>query len=95
MREYGPEDEPDDVRGEPSGHFVVLSGYDKKRRKVLVSDPTHPNPLADAPNYPVNIDRLLCSILLGILTYDANLLIIEPVRGRQKREHHARTDRRR
>jgi hypothetical protein len=95
MREYGPDDEPDDVRGDPSGHFVVLSGYDKKRRKVLVADPTHANPLADAPNYPVHIDRLLCSILLGILTYDANLLIIEPARGRQKREHHARTHRRR
>ena len=27
-REYGPDDTPDDVRGFPAGHFVVLTGYD-------------------------------------------------------------------
>lgn len=78
MREFGPNDEFDDVRGEPSGHFVVLCGYDKERRTVLVADPLHPNPVSDTQSYEVDIERLLCAILLGVLTYDANLLILEP-----------------
>jgi len=77
-REYGPHDEYDDVRGEPAGHFVVLCGYDKKGRKVLVADPYLPNPLGKRQHYAVTIDRVICAILLGVLTYDANLLIIEP-----------------
>ena len=77
-REYGPHDEYDDVRGEPAGHFVVLCGYDKKARKVLVADPYLPNPLGERQHYAVTIDRVICAILLGVLTYDANLLIIEP-----------------
>jgi hypothetical protein len=83
-REHGPRADYDDVRGEPSGHFVVLCGYDPKERKVLVADPFLANPVADGQTYEVNIDRLLCAILLGILTYDANLLIIEPA-GKPRR----------
>jgi hypothetical protein len=78
MREYGPKDDFDDVRGEPAGHFVVLCGYDKLRHTVLVADPLHPNPVSDTQLYEVNIERLLCAILLGVLTYDANLLILQP-----------------
>lgn len=78
-REFGPDSEPDDVRGEPAGHFVVLCGYDKEKREVCVADPLRSNPVASGENeYPVNIDRLVCSILLGIVTYDSNLLILEP-----------------
>jgi hypothetical protein len=77
-REYGPEDEYDDVRGEPSGHFVVLYGYHPKQRTVLVADPISENPVAHNHYYEVSIDRLVGSILLGILTHDANLLIIRP-----------------
>lgn len=78
-REYGPKCEYDDVRGEPAGHFVVLCGYDKKARKVLVADPYLPNPLGKRQHYyAVTTDRVICAILLGVLTYDANLLIIEP-----------------
>jgi hypothetical protein len=58
----------------------VLCGYDKQQRKVLVADPYLPNPLADDHYYDVELDRLVCAILLGVLTYDANLLIIEPGR---------------
>ncbi|MBI5094539.1 MAG: C39 family peptidase [Candidatus Hydrogenedentes bacterium] len=79
-REFGMDAEDDDVRGEPSGHFVVLCGYDRKTREVLVADPLYPNPFADNHLYAVSIDRVICSILLGILTYDGNLLIIEPRR---------------
>ncbi len=76
-REYGPSSDADDVRGTPAGHFVVLSGYDSTTRGVLVADPLMPNPLAPGQNYELCVDRVLCSILLGTLTYDANLLIIQ------------------
>jgi len=76
-REYGPHDVPDDVRGEPAGHFVVLTGYRRRDRVVRVSDPYLPNPVGrGGHHYWVNIDRLICAILLGTLTFDANLLII-------------------
>ncbi len=68
----------DDVRGEPSGHFVILCGYDKTTHEVLVGDPLSQNPIADSQFYSVKINRVLGAILLGILTHDANLLIIEP-----------------
>ena len=77
-REYGPNWDPDDIRGEAAGHFVVLCGYHRESRAVLVADPLHPNPLATSTMYLISIDRVICAILLGILTYDANLLIIEP-----------------
>lgn len=72
----------DDVRGTPTGHFVVLSGYDKAERLVEVADPWGPATEARSGRYWVAIDRLINSILLGVLTYDANLLIIEPAPGR-------------
>ena len=70
----------DDIAGYPCGHFVVLSGYDKDRKEVGVADPYLPNPLGEAHHYEVGFDRLICAILLGVLTYDANLLVIEPRR---------------
>ncbi|MGD8453581.1 MAG: hypothetical protein PVJ57_17340 [Phycisphaerae bacterium] len=83
-REYGPESDEDDVRGLPAGHFVLLCGYDKEQRTVHIADPLHPNPLSLGNVYAVAIERVLCAILLGVLTYDANLLVIEP-RGKRKR----------
>jgi hypothetical protein len=80
-REFGPHNEPDDVRGCPVGHFVVLCGYDQQRRTVRVADPLLPNPFVQGHYYEVRSSRLVCSILLGVLTYDANLLIIEPREG--------------
>jgi hypothetical protein len=77
-REYGPNDESDDLRGEPVGHFVVLCGYDKGRRKVRIADPHATNPVAPSQLYEVDTDRLISAILLGTLTYDGNLLILEP-----------------
>ena len=70
-REYGPNDTPDDVRGFPAGHFVVISGYDREKRTVLVADPYGPY-----QEYWINIDRVLGAVLLGIVTHDANLLVI-------------------
>ena len=77
-REFGPKDVSDDIRGKPAGHFVLLTGYHRQGRTVLVTDPLAPNPAAPTQIYPVNIDRVICSILLGVLTYDANLLVIQP-----------------
>lgn len=77
-REFGPEDKPDDVRGLPAGHFVLLTGYHRKGRTVMVTDPLSPNPASHEQIYSINIDRVICSILLGVLTHDANLLVIHP-----------------
>jgi len=77
-REVGFVGDWDDVRGESAGHFVVLSGYNKETRRVHIADPMLPNPFAEGNYYDIDIDRVLCAILLGVLTYDANLLIIAP-----------------
>ncbi len=93
MREYGPRADYDDVRGEPVGHFVVLHGYDAEERTVAVADPLEGNPWTGRRHYTADMDRLVTAILLGVLTYDANLLVI-PRRGRRAREQ-ADPDRRR
>jgi hypothetical protein len=67
----------DDVRGQPVGHFVVLSGYDREKREVMVADPLQENPRFWSHYYRVGMDRLIASILLGILTYD-DLLVVTP-----------------
>jgi hypothetical protein len=84
-REYGPNWDPDDIRGIPAGHFVLLCGYDKDSRTVLVADPLKKNPFGASRCYSIGIDRVLCAILLGILTYDAKLLIIEPCKKHERR----------
>lgn len=91
-REFGPKSDYDDVRGEPMGHFVVLAGYDRVRREVTVADPLHDNPGFESHKYQVNIDRLIGAIFLGVLTYDANLLIIEP-KGRAEQGDNVKTGR--
>lgn len=85
MREWGPKDEEDDITGDPSGHFVVLCGYYPRRREVLVADPLEHNPPYMSHKYTVGIDRLIGAILLGVLTYDANLLVIEPKEKRARK----------
>ncbi|MEW6427141.1 MAG: hypothetical protein AB1568_03800 [Thermodesulfobacteriota bacterium] len=80
MREYGHDGISDDVRGEPAGHFVVLHGYDKVTRSVEVADPYGRNPVSGDNYYTVDIGRVLGAVLLGVLTHDANLLIIGPKR---------------
>ncbi|HET6470447.1 MAG TPA: hypothetical protein VFG38_01320 [Pseudomonadales bacterium] len=80
-REFGPNDVQDDLRGEPAGHFVVLSGYHRQDRLVRVSDPYRHNPVSSEIHYWVNINRLISSVLLGNLTFDANILLITPTNG--------------
>ncbi|MCA9294520.1 MAG: C39 family peptidase [Phycisphaerales bacterium] len=83
-REFGPNDDYDDVRGAPAGHFVVLHGYDPEGRRVTIADPLEDNPGFESQQYVVPMGRLVPAIMLGVLTYDANLLIIEPADGSKK-----------
>lgn len=78
MRERPDDCEDDDLRGEPLGHFVVLYGYDRETRRVRVADPYQRNPITGELHYEVGVERLIGAIYLGIVTYDANLLVIEP-----------------
>ncbi|HIJ79103.1 MAG: C39 family peptidase [Desulfobulbaceae bacterium] len=78
MREYGVACDDDDIRGVPAGHFVVLSGYNKEDRTISVADPLKSNPLTGEHYYLESIDTVICSILLGIVTYDSNFLLITP-----------------
>jgi hypothetical protein len=71
----------DSVLGEPMGHFVVLHGYDASTDSVLVADPLHENAFG-SHNYRVGMLRLLGAIMLGVLTYDGNLLVIVPDAGK-------------
>lgn len=68
----------DAVCGSPTGHFVVVHGYDPVSDSVLVADPYPDNPIGPGLNYRVGIMRLLGAIMLGVLSYDGNLLVIEP-----------------
>ncbi|TVQ01102.1 MAG: hypothetical protein EA359_14490 [Balneolaceae bacterium] len=77
-REYGPNLIDDDIRGESTGHFVVLHGYNAENREVYIADPLKKNPVSDGQFYKMKIERVINAILLGIVTYDANLIIITP-----------------
>lgn len=75
-REYGLNMAPDDVKGIPQGHFVVITSYDPEADIVTIADPYHPNPVSEDHEYYVNLEHLVCAIMLGVVTYDANMLIL-------------------
>jgi hypothetical protein len=77
-REHPVTGQDDDVAGEATGHFVVLTGYDPETKEARLADPYGKNPIRQKMTYSVKLDRLVTAILLGVLTYDANLLIIRP-----------------
>lgn len=81
MREIPDSSEDDDIRGEATGHFVICCGYDSESREVLIADPWAEHPFGEQPQYAVSMERLMGAILLGVITYDANLLVIEPGEG--------------
>lgn len=68
----------DDIMGKPCGHFVVLYGHERNEKLITVADPFVKNPLSRQNYYKVSPDRLINAIMLGLSTYDGNLLIIEP-----------------
>lgn len=80
QREYFDHDKgkdiDDDILGYSCGHFVIISGYTKG--EFVIHDPYIPNPFTSTNTYTINKDRVINAILLGILTYDANLIIVKP-----------------
>lgn len=68
----------DDVAGDPIGHFVVVSGYERWGRRFIVLDPSEHVPVTRDGRLIVDAQRLTNSILLGDLTHDAVLLEISP-----------------
>ncbi len=69
----------DDIIGYPMGHFVVLCGYDEDKKHVLVADPYIDNNIVKNNNYySIKSSRIINAIMLGIVTYDSKLLIIQP-----------------
>lgn len=79
MRETGKYPEPDDIEGEPQGHFVVLTSYDPLDNTVTIADPYHhegPEAKPHGRTYRIDMEHLICAILLGVMTYDGNLIVI-------------------
>jgi hypothetical protein len=66
----------DDLRGEPAGHFVVVCGYYPKSDCFVVRDPSSHIPFSRSGKYSVASERLITAILLGDVTYDAVLLTL-------------------
>lgn len=73
-----PDGEYDDIAGSPTGHFVIIMGYDQDTDRVTIADPLSDNPAFPGQYYSVDLQRLLTAISLGIVTYDANLLVLTP-----------------
>jgi hypothetical protein len=69
---------PDDVLGEPFGHFVVLAGYRSADQTVAIADPLVDNPLEGCSYYRASVYRLLAAIFLGVGSDDGNLIRIRP-----------------
>jgi len=65
-----------DIIGNPVGHFVVVTDWDKASRQVLVHDPLRLNPISDSGTYNLPFRKFSNAVMLGSLTYDENLLVI-------------------
>ncbi|HZW09298.1 MAG TPA: hypothetical protein VFF69_05285 [Phycisphaerales bacterium] len=77
-REIWATGEPDDVRGEPSAHFVIIFALDEDRRYVSIADPLGDDQPFGSHIYHVKFERLIGAILLGVLSYDSALLVLQP-----------------
>lgn len=80
MRVVGSTMEDDATSGDVVGHFVVLCGYDQTSKTVKLADPYPGNPYSKERMYTAELDRVIGAILLGVMTYDANFIIIEATR---------------
>lgn len=72
---------PDDVHGEPFGHFVCLCGYHSGEHTVSIADPLMDNPLHGSKYYRASVHRLIGAIFLGAATDDSNFMVIRPKHG--------------
>lgn len=68
----------DDLGGSPMGHFVVLAGYRDGGRSFDVRDPQREDTFRCGGRYRISWERLSSSLLLGDVTYDAELLELAP-----------------
>ena len=57
---------------------MIIAGWNSRSRRVLVLDPYQPRRYGLALQYWLGIERVINAILLGIVTHDANLLVIYP-----------------
>ncbi len=71
----------DDIIGTPEGHFVIIEKYNPQTQQVTIADPYAMNPYSINLRYQVPIERLITAMLLGVLTYDANFLLVRPKRN--------------
>ena len=55
---------------------MVICGYDPKTDRFTVRDPSSHIPFSRSGKYSVGAERLIASILLGDITYDADLLVL-------------------
>ncbi len=69
---------PNDVAGDPFGHFIVVCGYDSNSGMVSVADPLLDNPLHGTKYYKASIYRLIGAIFLGASSDDSNFLVLHP-----------------
>ena len=53
------------------------------RWKVCVADPLEDSPRFQDHLYWLPVERVITAILLGVLTYDGNLLVLEPPESRK------------
>jgi hypothetical protein len=51
---------------------------------VSIADPLQDNPLHGTKYYRVGLYRFIGAVYLGVMTYDANFLVIRPRRARRK-----------
>lgn len=79
-REYSEGDKQikDDIKGFAEGHFVILEHYKPETGRVNIVDPYLANPYSKDLHYEMPLRRLINAIMLGVLTYDANFMVIHP-----------------
>jgi len=85
MRDYTSDDNKvvyDEWIGAPTGHFVVIRGYEAANETLHLADPYTPHPLSDGHYYQTSFSHWLHAHLLGIISYDAELLAITPTLAR-------------
>jgi hypothetical protein len=75
----------DDVAGHPTGHFVVVSGYDATGRQLTVLDPSEHVPVSADGRVRVGAERFINAVLLGDVTHDAVLLELWPAGAKERK----------
>ncbi len=73
-----PETHQDDDLGLATGHFVVLHGIAADGGELVVADPYLHLPWPGSHSYRAPARRVLNAVMLGIMTFDAKLLVLTP-----------------